>query len=121
MFLGQNVIDRKEVCGDMKKGQTRLEYLILQKQKCELQQKQLAAKIRKEELEQQIYLHQAAAANRKARTRRLIQIGAIYAREFEVIEQYELDEIADFFRRAHDQNLEPSHKNDDAALSIMGK
>jgi len=105
----------------MKKGQTRLEYLILEKQKCELQQKQLAARIRKEELEQQIYLHQAAMANRKARTRRLIQIGAMFSKEFEVIEQYELNEIADFFRRVHDQNLEPSRNTDDAALSIMGK
>ena len=105
----------------MKKGQTRLEYLKLKKQKCELQQKQLAAKIRKEELEQQIYLHQAAMANRKARTRRLIQIGAIYVREYEAIEQYELDEIADFFRLAHDQNIEPSHKTGGAALPMMGK
>ena len=105
----------------MKKGQTRLEYLKLKKQKCELQQKQLAARIEKEELEQQIYLHQVAAANRKARTRRLIQIGAIYAREFESVEEYELNEIADFFRRAHDQNLEPLRKTDGAALSIMGK
>ena len=105
----------------MKKGQTRLEYLKLKKQKCELQQKQLAARISKEELEQQIYLHQVAMANRKARTRRLIQIGAIYAREFESVEQHELNEIADFFRRVHDQNLEPSRNTDDAALSNMGK
>ena len=105
----------------MKKGQTRLEYLKLKKQKCELKQKQLAARIRKEELEQQIYLHQAAMANRKARTRRLIQIGAMFSKEFEVIEQYELNEIADFFRRAHDRNLEPSRHTDDAALSNMGK
>lgn len=105
----------------MKKGQTRLEYLKLKKQKCELQQKQLAARIRKEELEQQIYLHQAAMANRKARTRRLIQIGAIFVKEFECVEQYELDEIANFFCCVHNQNLAPSRSTDDAALSNTGK
>lgn len=95
----------------MKKGQTRLEYLKLKKQKVELQQKQLAARIGKEELEQQIYLHQAAMANRKARTRRLIQIGAIFARNYEIIEQYELDEIANFFATMRSRGFAPEHKS----------
>lgn len=105
----------------MKKGQTRLEYLKLKKQKCELQEKQLAARIEKEELEQQIYLHQAAMANRKARTRRLIQIGATFAREYEIIEQYELDEIADFLRVIHSRGLEPERKSNKSALPNTGK
>lgn len=95
----------------MRKGQTRMQYLREQTQKRKLQQERLQQQIEREQLQQQIYLRQVAELNRKARTRRLIQIGAIFARNYEIIEQYELDEIANFFATMRSRGFAPEHKS----------
>ena len=102
----------------MRKGQTRMQYLAEQKQKAQARQDRLKLQIEREQLQQQIYLRQVAELNRKARTRRLIQIGAIFASNYEIIEQYELDEIANFFTKLRNRGFAPEHK---AALPNLDK
>lgn len=94
----------------MKRGQTRAEYLADKLKLEQLQELKLKAQIEKEELEQQIYLLQVRDANRKARTRRLIQIGAIFSNTFEVVEQHDLDVIAAFLHEISKLGLEPGRK-----------